>query len=212
MRAGSDHMAFGPLSIAFDARVLRPRPWTIHQARWAADLMRAAPPGPVLELCAGAGQIGLLAVAGSDRDLVQVDADPVACSFASANAVRAAGSRGGTVHVRQAGIDEALRHDERFALILADPPWVPTEAVRRYPDDPVHAIDGGVDGLGVMRRCLRVIGERLTPGGSAVVQVGTLQQALTVDEDAAPLRALAVRSYQPRGVLVLLRHPAAASA
>lgn len=200
-----EHMAFGSLSITFDATVLRPRPWTVHQARWAADLMRNAPPGPVLELCAGAGQIGLLAVAGSDRHLVQVDADPVACRYAGVNAARSVHTRRGGVEVRQARVDDALRPGERFALILADPPWVPTTAVGRYPDDPVHAIDGGADGLEVMRRCLTAIGRHLAPGGSAVVQLGTLRQALTAGEDAEPLRLLALRSYRPRGVLALLR-------
>ncbi|PZF80308.1 methyltransferase [Jiangella anatolica] len=197
-------MVFGSLSIAFDATVLRPRPWTVHQARWAAELIRAAPPGPVLELCAGAGQIGLLAVAGSDRHLVQVDADPAACRFAGVNAARSGRSRRGRVEVRRAGVDDALRPGERFALILADPPWVPSDAVGRFPDDPVHAIDGGPDGLDVMRRCLTVIGRHLAPGGSAVVQLGTPRQALTVGADSGPLRLQALRSYRPRGVLALL--------
>ncbi|MBI2244007.1 MAG: methyltransferase, partial [Nocardioides sp.] len=58
-------MGFGPLRITFDGRVLRPRPWTAAQSEWAAEILADAPAGPVLELCAGAGQIGLLAVAGS---------------------------------------------------------------------------------------------------------------------------------------------------
>ncbi|WP_026877209.1 RsmD family RNA methyltransferase [Jiangella gansuensis] len=200
-----EYMTFGSLSIGFDDRVLRPRPWTVNQARWAADLLRAAPPGPVLELCAGAGQIGLLAVAGSGRHLVQVDADPVACGHARANAARAAGRGVGRVEVRQGTIDEALRPGERYALILADPPWVPSDAVGRFPEDPVAAIDGGADGLDVMRRCLTAIDAHLADGGSALAQLGTLEQALSVRDHAADLDVLAVRSYQPHGVLVLLR-------
>ena len=55
-------MTFGDLEIAYDDRVLTPRPWTALQSEWAAELLESAPAGPVLELCAGAGQIGLLAV------------------------------------------------------------------------------------------------------------------------------------------------------
>lgn len=202
-----EYMRFGSLSIRFDDRVLRPRPWTVNQARWAADVLRTAPPGPVLELCAGAGQIGLLAVAGTGRDLVQVDADPVACGHARANAARAAGRGAGAdrVEVRLGPIDEALRPGERYALILADPPWVPSSAVGRFPDDPVTAIDGGADGLDVMRRCLTAIDAHLADGGTALAQLGTLQQALWVRDHAAGPDVLAVRSYQPHGVLVLLR-------
>ena len=64
---------FGGLRIEYDARVLAPRAWTAAQSRWAAELIRTAPPGPVLELCAGAGHIGLLAVTLAPRPLVCVD-------------------------------------------------------------------------------------------------------------------------------------------
>jgi cyclopropane-fatty-acyl-phospholipid synthase len=81
---------FEGLTIRYDERVLAPRDWTAAQSRWAAELIGSAPPGPVLELCAGAGQIGLLAIAGTAHRLVAVDADPVACEFVRTNA-RAAG-------------------------------------------------------------------------------------------------------------------------
>lgn len=78
----------GGLRISFDERVLRPRPWTLAQSLWAEGLLgRELPEGPVLELCSGAGQIGLRGVRGSRRRLVCVDADPVAASYAVANAV-----------------------------------------------------------------------------------------------------------------------------
>ena len=61
-------IAFGPLTIAYDALVLEPRQWTTIQSEWARELLATAPPGPVLELCTGAGHIGLLAVTGTTRD------------------------------------------------------------------------------------------------------------------------------------------------
>lgn len=45
-------LAYGSLRIAYDERVLAPRPWTVLQAEWAADLLADAPDGPALELCA----------------------------------------------------------------------------------------------------------------------------------------------------------------
>src|SRR3954462_15106293 len=80
--------AFGPLTVTFDASVLRPRPWTAAQGEWAAELATTgtAPDGPLLELCSGAGQIGLVAAIRSGRPLVQVDASQPACRFARANA------------------------------------------------------------------------------------------------------------------------------
>lgn len=165
---------FGPLRIEFDDRVLRPRPWTAAQSRWAAELLDTAPPGRVLELCSGAGQIGLLAVHGCDRRLVCVDLNPVACAYTRRNAVAA--GMGERVEVREAPLDDALSDSERFAVVVADPPWVRRPEVGRYPEDPVLAIDGGEDGLDIARLCTSVAREHLLPGGSLLLQLGTLGQ------------------------------------
>jgi len=103
----TESMEFGHLVIDFDERVLRPRPWTAMQSRWAAELVANAPDGKVLELCSGAGHIGLLAIALEPRALVCVDLNPAACSFTRSNAARA----GLTVEVRQGDLAEALALD-----------------------------------------------------------------------------------------------------
>src|SRR4051794_32540122 len=54
--------AFGPIMVDYDARVLTPRDWTLGQSEWAAELARGFDvAGRMLELCAGAGHIGLAA-------------------------------------------------------------------------------------------------------------------------------------------------------
>ena len=199
----SETITFGDLRIAYDDRVLQPRPWTTEQSRWAAELMQAAPPGPVLELCCGAGQIGLLAVLASDRTLVCVDAEPAACAYAEDNA--AAAGIGHRVEVRLGRLDEVLRPDERFPVIIADPPWVRREETRRFPEDPLLAIDGGFDGLDVARACLAVIAAHLVPGGSALLQVGSVTQAEVLrDELPASVAGLTMRELRQLegGVLV----------
>ena len=197
-------MTFGHLTIEFDDRVLRPRPWTVAQSAWAAELLRQVPAGDVLEVCAGAGHIGLLAVAGTVRHLVQVDANEVACAFARANAERA----GCAVEVRHGWLEEALRPDERFALVIADPPWVPSDDTSLHPEDPLLAIDGGDDGLDVVRTCLAVIGRHLATGGAAVLQVGNVAQAeaVTAYVDAHPDLDLRTVAHRPAdaGALVHL--------
>jgi release factor glutamine methyltransferase len=196
-------MEFGSLAIAFDERVLRPRPWTTAQSHWAAELLESAPAGPVLELCAGAGHIGLLAVAGSDRALVCVDVSPVACGHARRNAE--ANGLGDRVEVREGPMDEVVRDSERFALVVADPPWVRRTEIDRYPDDPVVAIDGGEDGLDLARLCLDVARRHLRPGGTVLLQIGTLDQADALRAELAEdeLRLVEVRECE-RGVVVRL--------
>src|SRR5690606_693404 len=74
------------LPIRWDQRLLRPRPWTAAHGKWAAELAAEAPAGPILELCSGAGHIGLVAARRSGRALVQVDREPAAAAYARVNA------------------------------------------------------------------------------------------------------------------------------
>ncbi len=191
---------FEGLRIEYDDRVLAPRPWTAAQSRWAAELIRMAPPGPVLELCSGAGHIGLLAVTLAPRMLVCVDADSAACGYLRRNAALA----GLRADVREGRMDEVLDPDEEFAVIIADPPWVPTAQVPTFPEDPVTAIDGGADGLELVRQCLDVIDRHLVVAGSALLQVGPHDQVERVADLVATsdeLAVIAVREYE-RGALV----------
>ena len=204
----TDQVAFGMLTISFDDRVLRPREWTAAQSEWAAEIARTAPDGTMLELCAGAGHIGLLAAAISGRRLVCVDSSPVACDFARANAL--AGGMADRVEVRQGRLETAVREDEQFPVIIADPPWVPRDLTWQFPEDPLPAIDGGVDGLDVARACLAVVADHLAPGGSAVLQLGTRAQADTLRHEpclASGTLVVADVRQHVRGVLVRVDRP-----
>ena len=195
---------FEGLQIEYDDRVLEPRPWTAAQSHWAAELIGSAPPGPVLELCSGAGHIGLLAVRLAPRSLVCVDADATACAYLRRNAANA----GIRVDVREGRMDAVLDADERFAVVIADPPWVTTDEVGRYPEDPLLAIDGGRDGLEVVRACLDVIAAHLSDGGSALLQTGPDQpdevRALLAAYEDLELREVRVAE---RGALVRIDRP-----
>lgn len=191
----------GGLDFAYDDRVLRPRPWTAHQSGWAAELLRDAPEGPVLELCAGVGHIGLVAIAEVPRRLVAVDVDPVASAFCRSNA-EAAGLED-LVEVRTGPMAEMVRPGERFALVIADPPWMPSALTERYPQDPLLAIDGGASGLELAEQCLAVAAGCLAPGASVLLQVGTREQADLVAASERDLAATEVREYDD-GVLVRL--------
>jgi methylase of polypeptide subunit release factors len=201
------HAPFGGLDIAWDEHVLEPREWTVGQSLWAARLLPDLPPGPVLELCSGAGQIGLRAVLDSDRELVCVDANPAAATYTLANA-RTAGI-GDRVAVRSGWIQEVLEPGELFPLIIADPPWVPREETAQFPDDPTLAIDGGEDGMDVVATCARAIEEHLAPGGAALLQLGTSAQAeqVRVLLQGGPVTAGRYCVYE-RGVVQRLDRPA----
>lgn len=205
-------MQFGHLDIGYDATVLEPRPWTSSQSQWAADLLRERrPPARVLELCAGTGHIGLLALslAGAPMTphrLVSVDVSAAACEHARRNAT-AAGLES-CVDAREGRVDDVLARDERFDLVIADPPWVARSETSRFPGDPLVAIDGGPDGLDVAWQCIRVSEQHLNGGGSLVLQLGSLEQAADVQErllmSGSALSARETRTFEHQGVLVHL--------
>lgn len=195
---------FEGLRIRTDPDVLAPREWTAAQSQWAADLATELPEGPILEVCAGAGHIGLLTARLTGRDLVAVDLNPAAGSLVRHNADRA----GVAVDVRTGDMAGVLGPDEYFPVMLLDPPWVRTREVAGFPEDPALAIDGGQDGLRLVRACVGVVAEHLAPHGAAVLQVGPDQgDEAGVIAKAQGLVVEEVRIY-PRGSLLhLAREP-----
>lgn len=195
---------FDDLEIAYGPGVLEPRPWTAMQSAWAVELLDDAPAGPLLELCTGAGQIGLLAAHRSGRALVAVDADPVCCRLVAHNA-EANGID--EVEPRLGDLSAALAPGEAFALALADPPWVRSTQVARFPEDPLTAIDGGLDGLDPARACVAAVEGHLAPGSSLLVQLGDDRQADALATEASDAGwAPGGRRHGERGLVLRLRH------
>ena len=155
----------------------------------------------MLELGCGAGHIGLAAAALTGSRLVQVDRDPAACRWAAHNA--AANGLAGRVEQRCGPTTEVLALAERFAVVIADPPYVPTADIGLYPEDPLGAIDGGPDGLDGVRAFLSGIERHLTAGGSVVLQVRGAAQAERLADPR--FRIDEVRAYGDLRALVLLR-------
>jgi release factor glutamine methyltransferase len=167
---------FGPVRVAYDEQVLAPRRWTLVQSARAARRLCGGS-GTIVELHCGAGHIGQAAAAWTGLPLVQVDVDPACCSWASRNAA----ANDVPTAVVCADVDSVSLRDESCALVLADPPYVPSADITRFPDDPRHAIDGGTDGLDGIRACLPVASRLLQPAGAVVMQVRGPNQAAWVD-------------------------------
>ncbi len=148
---------------------------------WAAQLLDAVPAGPVLELCSGAGHIGLRAVVG-------LDAAARSASTRTPSRRRTRGERPGRavsrdrVEVRTGWIEDVLRAGRAFPIVIADPPWVPRAETVASPRTRLLAIDGGDDGMDVVRTCINAIEEHLAPGGVALLQLGTTAQAAQVEQ------------------------------
>ena len=195
-------VTFGPVTIEFDNTVLRPREWILAQSEWAAELSPQVPAGPLLELASGAGHIGLAAAVLTGRNLVQVDLSEDACRWGRRNAERAGVAD--QVEVRCGSFSDALTAGERFPLVIADPPYVPTADTARFPEEPLLAIDGGGDGLALVTECLRVAAAHLHPGGAVVLQVWGEAQVAALEGRCPELEVVEVRTFGPDRALVHL--------
>ena len=201
-------MRFGPVTVEFDHTVLRPRPWTLALAEWAAELTDAT---VLLEVGCGAGHIGLAAAVLSRSSLVQVDRSPAAYRWAQHNA--AANGLTGLVSQRCGTVADVLAEGERFALVLADPPYVPSSEVDRFPDDPPGAIDGGPDGLTQVRSFLTEVAPHVASDGSLLLQlrgrpqVDALRAWLSTGPPAPALVSVETREYGDDGAVTRLVAP-----
>ena len=70
----------------------------------------------------------------------------------------------------------------KYDLILGNPPYVPTRELRglaaEFKQEPAMALDGGRDGLDIIRKLLRQARDRLQPHGIVVLEVGGLRAAM----------------------------------
>ncbi|MFD5872922.1 putative protein N(5)-glutamine methyltransferase [Streptomyces sp. NPDC060322] len=171
---------FCGLRIAVDPGVFVPRRRTEFLVRQAAAL--APRPAVVVDLCCGSGALGT-ALASSLRDveLHAADVEPAAVRCARRNVGAL-----GTVYEGDlfAPLPASLRG--RVDVLLANVPYVPTDDVGLLPaeariHEPLVALDGGGDGLDVMRRVVAEATDWLAPGGSLLVETSERQAARALE-------------------------------
>ncbi|HEX5149495.1 MAG TPA: peptide chain release factor N(5)-glutamine methyltransferase [Candidatus Limnocylindrales bacterium] len=190
------------LAFAADPRALIPRPETerlveLAEGEVSGRLLSGprpagAPPIRIVDVGTGAGTIAVaLAVRLRARGMLDevtilaTDDAAAALDLARENAVgHAVADR---VAFREADL---IPGDERaFDLVLANLPYVRTDAIDDLPVaasfEPRHALDGGDDGLDVIRRLLEILPEVLAQRGLALLEIGADQEAAVIAAVAA---------------------------
>jgi len=158
--AGVTAHRFAGLRLVVPRGVYAPR----SDTAFLADSLPAVTGAEVLELCSGSGALALKAAARGAARVLAVDCSARAVAAARVNARL---NRLGHVEVRRGDLLDALRPQERFDVIVANPPYLPAEV----DDDPRW--DAGADGRGVLDRIVAGAPARLRPGGRlALVQSG----------------------------------------
>jgi methylase of polypeptide subunit release factors len=126
----------------------------------------------VLELCLGSGVNAIAASHCGAARVVGVDINPRALAFAAANAaVNLSRERGeAPVEMLQGNLFDPLSPDDRFDLVLVNPPFEPVPPDTEYF---LHS-HGGEDGLDVVRIILPQVQKWLHPGGRFEMYTGAL--------------------------------------
>ena len=181
---------FCGLRIAVEPGVFAPRRRTEFLADQAIALARRNPassPPVVVDLCCGSGAVAAaVAAVLPGAGLHAVDIDPAAVRCARHNLTAAGGQ------VYQGDLYQPLPASlsGRVGLVVANVPYVPTGEIGFLPPEarahePLVALDGGPDGLDVLRRVAAAAPEWLAPGGHLLIETSERQAPLAAAAFAA---------------------------
>ena len=122
----------------------------------------------VLEIGTGCGIIAL-ECARQGSDVISTDLNLHAVNLARRNVERNSHMLKGNVEVRSGDIFSALQNDERFDVVIFNPPYLPTRPHERIGKNGWFdlAIDGGVDGLAITERFIEKLPKVLLKNGRA---------------------------------------------
>jgi release factor glutamine methyltransferase len=175
---------FHGLRLAVTPHVLVPRPETEGLVEWAVEALAGRPEPVVADLGTGSGAIACaIARAVPAAEVLAVELSTGALAVASRN-------------VRELGLSAQVRllAGDLFAplgsiragldLVVANPPYLPSAVIPSLPPEvsrhePRAALDGGPDGMAVIRRIVAGAPAVLKPGGWLLMEIG--------EEQAGPL-------------------------
>lgn len=194
---------FYGLAFGVDSRALIPRPETemlVAEAEREVAWRLTSAPRPagtpklrVVDVGTGSGAIAIALATLLRRrrmlpevSILAVDCSDDALSLARENAVGHAVAG----DVAFAAADLLPEGEAAFDLILANLPYIPSAEVDQLPVaasfEPRTALDGGPDGLAVVRRLLAALPSVLAPTGTALLEIG-FDQGPAVEQAVAGL-------------------------
>ena len=171
---------FFGLNLTVNANVLVPRPDTEIAVEWVLECVGDKNTARILDLGTGSGAIGLaIKHAHPKSEVTLVDASQAALDVACGNAA----SLGLTVHALRSNWFACVSSDERFDLIVSNPPYIADgdAHLAKLQHEPLLALTSGADGLDAIRRIVQDAPGFLKKGGWLLLEHG-YDQALTVRE------------------------------
>ena len=156
----------------------------------ADPMPRACPGAKVLDLGTGSGCIALSLIDEADISVTATDLSAAALEVARENA--AALGYTDRLDLRCGDLFEALAPDERFDLILSNPPYIPQAQRATLPREvadfePAVALFSGDDGLEAFRRIIDRAARHLTKNGVIIMELHT-DIAMRAAQEAVKLK------------------------
>ncbi len=163
---------FCGLDIVVTPDVLTPRPETEDLVEQAAAHFERKGRYTFLDMCTGSGCIAVaLAVKFPNARILAVDVSEAALKVAQENIRRHKLQE--RVQLLQSNLWEEVTGT--FDLIIANPPYIPTENLaaltREVRREPTLALDGGADGFEVTRPLCQAADSFLAPGGLLALEL-----------------------------------------
>lgn len=191
---------FWGLRVGMVDGVYVPRAQSEAMARRATALL--PPRGIAVDLATGSGAVAMvLQSSAPGAQVVATEIDPRAVECARANGIE----------VYEGDLDAPLPADleSRVDVLIANVPYVPTSMIDLLPRDvrdhePRAALDGGADGLDLVRRVIALAPRWLRPEtGTLLIEIGPDQASAFPDadfvfDDEGDVRALEMRPIRPR--------------
>lgn len=165
--------------------VLIPRPDTETLVEAILEEIKGRTEPNILEIGIGSGAVAVAVLKDNpNATIVATDIDSLALQTARLNAEDAGVAT--SLELVRMDLFESLRPGIEFDVICSNPPYIPSDdiaelepEVREY--EPLRALDGGPEGLDVIRRLIHGAGDFLTEDGALILEIGD-GQASAVEE------------------------------
>ncbi|MFZ2095693.1 MAG: peptide chain release factor N(5)-glutamine methyltransferase [Anaerolineales bacterium] len=173
------HWEFYGLDFLLTPDVLIPRPETELLVERAIHWLQLHPhKRKALDVGTGSGCIGIATAKHvPDLHMLMTDISVQALRVARLNAEKY--ELLDRVEFQQSNLLDRIPRPYAFDLICANLPYIPTEKLNTLPvakSEPHLALDGGIDGLKMVKRLLKQAKSQLTPGGLMLVEIDPAQR------------------------------------
>ena len=168
-----------------DERTLIPRSFLaeILFSRSLSNVVKPSKISTVLDLCTGSGCLAVLAAKAfkNAQSIVATDISTDALEVANINITDKKLSQ--LITLQCGDLYSSLANEQRFDLIITNPPYVDADAMSRLPAEYQHepslALDGGGnDGMHIVENILIGASSHLQIGGGVLIEVGRLKTTI----------------------------------